>query len=89
MLGQLSFQSALQLGDLAAKLAVGQIRQCRDILFPGDQPLDHLASRHPQHITGDRTQFDVGGLQHFLDAVVDRISLLHQLEAIKRGQVRF
>src|SRR5881397_1447307 len=79
MLGQLSFQSALQLGNLLAQFALGQLRQRRDILLPGNQPLNHLASRHPQHITGYRAQFDVGGLQYLLDAVVDRVSLLPQL----------
>ena len=47
MLSQLSFQSTLQLGNLAAKLALGQIRQHRDILFPRNQRFDHLASRYP------------------------------------------
>src|SRR6266545_2936492 len=84
MIVKLSFQSSLQLGNLAAKLALGQIRQRRDILLPGNQPLNHLASRHPQHITGHRAQFDVGGLQHLLNAVVDRVSLLHQLGLLAR-----
>ena len=84
MLGQLSFQSALQLGNLAAQLALGQIRQHGDVFLSSDQRLDHLASRRPHHITGYRAQLDVGCLQHLLDAVVDRVSLLHQLSLLTR-----
>src|SRR5262245_9394538 len=86
MIGQLSFQSALQLGNLAAKLALGQIRQHANVPFPGDQRFNHLASRHPQHITGHRAQLDVGGLKDFLNPVVDGISLLHQL-GLLAGQI--
>src|SRR5262249_38091618 len=45
---------------------------------------DHLAPRYPQHITGHRTQFDVGGLKDFLNSVIDRVSLLHQLGLLAR-----
>ena len=57
-----------------------------DILLPADQRFNHLASRYPQHITGHRAQFDVGGLQHLLDAIVDGISLLDQL-GLLAGQI--
>src|SRR6266511_1066685 len=86
MIVELSLQRALQLGNLVAQLTLGQLRQHRYVFLPGYQRFNHLASRHPQHITGHRAQFDVGGLQHFLDAVVDRISLLHQL-GLLAGQI--
>src|SRR4029077_13965584 len=60
ILGELSSQSTLQLGNLRAQLMVGQIRQHSYIFLPSKQPLNHLASRHPQHITGNRAQLDIG-----------------------------
>ena len=54
----------------------------RSAVLSGDDLFQHLATRYPQHITGDRTQLDVGIFQHFLNPVDLTRPILNQLGAI-------
>src|ERR1043165_7759773 len=82
MIGQLTFKSTLQLGNLAAKFALGQIGENGNVLVSRQKRLNHLTSRGSQHITGDRPQFDVGRLQHFLNRIIYGVSLLNEFGQI-------
>ncbi len=84
MLGELSLQGALQLWDLMAQPFLGQIRQLADISLASNQRFDHLAPRHSQHVGGNRSQLDIGRLQHLLNAIGHRASLLQQLGLLAR-----
>jgi hypothetical protein len=48
------------LRQLLAPPAAGLLGQRRRRLLAGDELLEHRPPRHPQHVTGDRGQLDIG-----------------------------
>jgi hypothetical protein len=47
-------QRLAQLGELLAKLALGQLGQDFGVAFAGDQGLQHRPARDAQDVSGDR-----------------------------------
>jgi hypothetical protein len=60
-------QRLAQLGELLAKLALGQLGQDLGVAFAGDQGRQHRPARDAQDVSGDRVQLDAGVLQGLLD----------------------
>ena len=67
MLAEASVEGAFQGGALRLQPPLGQRSQRLWIVTTGDDLLQHLPSRLPQHIGGDRRQLDVRPFEHLLD----------------------
>ena len=66
MVGEPTGQRLGQRRDLGAQPAFGQIGQCGGVVVPGDQRLQHGASRHAEDVGGDRRQLDPGVFEQLL-----------------------
>ena len=84
MVGQLPFQSFLQLGNLPAQLPLGQIGELVRIGLPFDQPLNHGPAGDAHHVAGHRGQLDVGIFQDFLNAIDGACLFFHHLRPVPR-----
>jgi hypothetical protein len=81
MIGEVSLQRQLQLGDLAAQYPLGHLGQGPRVPFAADQGPQHRPPRLPQDVGGHRTQLDVRVLQDLVDAVGQPRLLARQLRA--------
>ena len=82
----------LQVADLGAHPSLRQLREHLRVALPGDERLQHLPTRHPEHVGGDDRQFDLGVLQQLLRALLlpgslmGEGALLHLLCRAQSGQ---
>lgn len=75
-----------ELGDRAAELALGHLREDLGISFAADECLQHGPAGDAHDVGGDRGQFDPGVLQQLLQALDDLTALAGELGA-GSGQV--
>jgi hypothetical protein len=60
----------LQDAQLGAHPALRQLREHLRVALPGDQRLQHLATRHPEHVADHCRQFDLGVFQQLLHTLL-------------------
>src|SRR5712692_10451974 len=84
MVGQLPFQSFLQLGNLPAQLPLGEIGKLVRIGLPFYPRLNHGPAGDAHHIAGHRGQLDVGIFQDFLNPIDGARLFFHQLRPVPR-----
>ena len=74
MLGEVSLQRQLELGDLGPQASFGQVGELVRVLLTTDQGPEHGSPRLAQDVGGHGAQLDVGIFQDLVDAVGQRTS---------------
>ena len=82
MVGEVAGEGLLQLADLAAHPAPGQLRQHLGVALPGDQRGHHLPPGDPEQVAGHHRQLDLGVLEQLLGPLLLRGARLDQITAV-------
>ena len=69
MCGEASDEYLLQCRPFLPQLALRQSGQHHRIALAGNEALEHRPPRGAEHVGGDVSQLDVGGLEHLLYAI--------------------
>lgn len=66
-----------KVGDLGTSAPTSQLGQRLGIALPDNQRIEHVPPTFASHITGDRRQLEVSGLQHLVESIDLLCTLLH------------